>query len=65
MNYQAISGENFSQSEYVAVGAIFQFAFPPLAKGVPSCVPFHKSFERRFLYSQSISSNLCVFGRRP
>ena len=30
---QAISGENFSQSEYVAFGAISQFDFPPLAKG--------------------------------
>ena len=30
--FQAISGENFSQSEYVALGAISQFAFPPLAK---------------------------------
>ena len=32
--YQAISGENFSQSEYVAFGAISQFAFPPLAKAI-------------------------------
>ena len=66
-----ISGENFSQSEYVAVGAIFQFAFLTLTRSDPSCVPlcksfehmwqtrvpFHKSFERQFLYSHSISSN--------
>ena len=69
--YQAISGENFSQSEYVAVGAIFQFAFLTLTRSDPSCVPlcksfehvwqtsvpFHKPFERQFLYSHSISSN--------
>ena len=42
---QAISGENFSQSEYVAVSAISQFAFPPLARGDPSCIPSCKSFE--------------------
>ena len=73
--YQAISGKNFSQSEDVAVGAISQFAFPPLARGDPSSVPlcksfehlqqtnvpFHKSFERRVLYSQSVSSNLFMF----
>ena len=34
IQYQAISGENFSQSEYVAFGAISQFAFPPLAKAI-------------------------------
>ena len=33
--YQVISGENFSQSEYVAFSAISQFAFPPLAKAIP------------------------------
>ena len=32
--FQAISGENFSQSEYVAFSAISQFAFPPLAKAI-------------------------------
>ena len=72
---QAISGKNFSQSEDVAVGAISQFAFPPLARGDPSSVllcksfehvqqtnvPFHKSFERRVLYSQSVSWNLFIF----
>ena len=73
--YLAMSGKNFSQSEDVAVGAISQFAFPPLARGDPSSValcksfehvqqtnvPFHKSFERRVLYSQSVSSNLFIF----
>ena len=68
---QAISSENFSQSEYVAVGAIFQFDFLTLTRSDPSCVslyksfqhvwqtsvPFHKSFEHQFLYSHSISSN--------
>ena len=71
LTFQAISGENFSQSEYVAVGAIFQFAFLPLTRGDPSCVPlckffehvwqtsvpFHKSLECQFLYSHSVSSN--------
>ena len=42
---QAILGENFSQSEYVAVGAIFQFAFLTLTRSDPSCVPLCKSFE--------------------
>ena len=37
-----ISGENFSRSEYVDVSAIFQFAFPPLVKGVPSWLPICK-----------------------
>ena len=45
--YQAISGENFSQSEYVAFGAISQFAFPPLAKAI------HRAFHYVNL------SNLC------
>ena len=45
--YQAISGENFSQSEYVAFGAISQFAFPPLAKAI------HRAFDYVNL------SNLC------
>ena len=36
---QAISGENFSQSEYVAFSAISQFAFPPLAKAI------HRAFD--------------------
>ena len=68
---QAISGENFSQSEYVAVSAIFQFAFLMLTRSDPSCIPLcksfehvwqtsipvHKSFEHQFLYSHSISSN--------
>ena len=45
--YQAISGENFSQSEYVAFGAISQFAFPPLAKAI------HRAFDYVYL------SNLC------
>ena len=44
---QAISGENFSQSEYVAFGAISQFAFPPLAKAI------HREFHYVNL------SNLC------
>ena len=44
---QAISGENFSQSEYVAFGAISQFAFPPLAKAI------HRAFDYVNL------SNLC------
>ena len=44
---QAISGENFSQSEYVAFGAISQFAFPPLAKAI----------HRAFYYANL--SNLC------
>ena len=71
VSLQAISGENFSQSEYVAVGAFFQFAFLTLTRSDPSCVPlcksfehvwqtsvsFHKSFERQFLYGHSISSN--------
>ena len=43
--YEAISSENFSQSEYVAVGAFFQISFPPLARDDPSCVPLCKSFE--------------------
>ena len=34
-----ISGENFSQSEYVAFGAISQFAYPPLAKAI------HRAFD--------------------
>ena len=34
LNNQAISGENFSQSEYVNFGAISQFAFPLLAKAI-------------------------------
>ena len=34
MAFQAISGENFSQSEYVAFGAISQFVFPQLAKAI-------------------------------
>ena len=42
---QAISGENFSQSEYIAVGVISQFAFPPLARGDPSRVALCKCFE--------------------
>ena len=29
----------------VAIGAIFQFAFPPLTRGVPGCVPLSKSFQ--------------------
>ena len=45
--YQVISGENFSQSEYVAFGAISQFAFPPLAKVI------HRAFDYVNL------SNLC------
>ena len=45
--FQAISGENFSQSEYVAFGAIFQFAFPSLAKAI------HRAFDYVNL------SNLC------
>ena len=45
--YQAISGENFSQSECVAFGAISQFAFPPLAKAI------HRAFDYVNL------SNLC------
>ena len=44
---QAISGKNFSQSEYVAFGAISQFAFPPLAKAI------HRAFDYVNL------SNLC------
>ena len=44
---QAISGENFSQSEYVAFGAISQFALPPLAKAI------HRAFDYVNL------SNLC------
>ena len=44
---QAISGENFSQSEYVAFGAISQFAFPPLTKAI------HRAFHYVYL------SNLC------
>ena len=32
--HQAISAENFNQSEYVAVGAMFRFAF----------LPFHRAF---------------------
>ena len=42
---QAVSDENFSQSEYVATGAIFQFAFRPLARSNPLRVPLCKSFE--------------------
>ena len=44
---QAISGENFSQSEYVAFSAISQVAFPPLAKAI------HRAFDYVNL------SNLC------
>ena len=47
IQYQAISGENFSQSQYVAFGAISQFAFPPLAKAI------HRAFDYVNL------SNLC------
>ena len=47
LSLQAISGENFSQSEYVAFGAISQFAFPPLAKAI------HRAFDYVNL------SNLC------
>ena len=36
---QAISGKNFSQSEYVAFSTISQFAFPPLAKAI------HRAFD--------------------
>ena len=46
-SFQAISGENFSQSEYVAFGAISPFAFPPLAKAI------HRAFDYVNL------SNLC------
>ena len=45
--FQAISGENFSQSEYVAFSAISQFVFPPLAKVI------HRAFDYVNL------SNLC------
>ena len=45
--HQAISGENFSQSEYVTFGAISLFAFPPLAKAI------HQAFDYVNL------SNLC------
>ena len=38
-SYQAILGENFSQSEYVTFGGISQFAFPPLAKAI------HRAFD--------------------
>ena len=38
-------GENFNQSEYAAVGAVFQFAFSSLARGVPSCVASCKPFK--------------------
>ena len=44
---QVISGENFSQSEYVAFGAISQFAFPLVAKAI------HRAFDYVNL------SNLC------
>ena len=44
---QAITDEKFSQSEYVAFGAISQFAFPPLAKAI------HRAFDYVNL------SNLC------
>ena len=78
-SYQAILGKNFSQSEYVAVGAIFQFALLTLTRSDSSCVPlcksfehvwqtsvpFHKSFERQFLYSHSISSNPHVLLAEP
>ena len=46
-SFQAISGENFSKSEYVAFGAISQFAFLPLAKAI------HRAFHYVNL------SNLC------
>ena len=46
-SFQAISEENFSQSEYVAFGAISQFAFPSLAKAI----------HRAFYYINL--SNLC------
>ena len=36
---------NFSQSEYVAVSVIFQYAFPLLAICIPLCIPSCKSFE--------------------
>ena len=36
-------GENFSQSEYVAISAISRFAFPPLTRVLPSCVTSCKS----------------------
>ena len=38
--YQAITGENFSQSEYVAFGAISQFVFPPLAKAIHRAIDY-------------------------
>ena len=37
---QAISGENFSQSEYVAFSAISQFAVPPLAKAIHRAIDY-------------------------
>ena len=46
-SFQAITGENFSQSEYVAFGAISQFVFPQLAKAI------HRAFDYVNL------SNLC------
>ena len=45
--YQAITSENFSQSEYVVFGAISQFVFPLLAKAI------HRAFDYVNL------SNLC------
>ena len=50
--YQAISGENFSQSEYVAFGAVSKFAFPPLAKAI------HRTFDYVNL------SGTCVANKR-
>ena len=49
--YQAISGENFSQSENIAFGAISQFAFPPLAKAN------HRAFD--YVNLLNPFSNLC------
>ena len=48
---QAISAENFSQSEYLAVGAIFPFPFPLFHRA------FHLPFHHAFHYVNL--SNMC------
>ena len=51
---QAISGENFSQSEYVAFGAISQFAFPPLAKAI------HRAFDYVNLFRTCVANKRSI-----
>ena len=77
ITFQAISVKILADQSSLLSVLLFQFAFPPLVRGIPLCVslcksfehvqktsvPLHKSFGCGSFCSQSISSNLYIFGR--